>query len=200
MLGASASKPLALITFALAPPTSHANSTPEQGVDRSAVRELAVRDGEAGGSRDSYSLSPPRPPSTTSAPSPPVIVSSPAPPISVLARSLPMIVSPKAEPVTSRKPESSLKAVDRPPARFTTTASAAALKSSVLTPLPPFRISTPVKTRVWAPLTIVKSPSASSLTSTLLVTAVKSIVSMPSPSLPPAASAMVSTPQLLAST
>ena len=200
VLGASALKPLASITFALAPPTSQANSIPDNvSISRPTVSWLFVSVKLA--SRDSYSVSRPRPPSIVSAPAPPEITSLPAPPINTLARALPMMVSANGEPVTLLKPESSLKSVDTPPARFTTTAAPAALKSSELTPVPPFRISIAANVRLFvAPLSILKSPLACKATATFDVTAVKSIVSMPSPSLPPAASVSVSMPQLSAKT
>ena len=199
VLNASALKPLASIRFALAPPTSQARSMPDSAsFSEPTVSWLLVRMKLA--SRDSYSVSRPRPPSMMSAPAPPEITSLPAPPFSVFARALPMIVSSKAEPVTLLKPDSSVKLVDRPPARFTTTAFAAAEKSIELTPVPPCRISIPSKARLLAPLTMMKLPSASWVTATSAVTAVKTILSMPSPSFPPAASTIVSTPQPLAST
>ena len=194
VLEASALKPLAFIRLPPAPPTSHARSMPDSESTSAPIVNWPLVTVKLV-SLASYTVSRPRPPSIMSAPRPPVIVSSPAPPIKVLARSLPKIVSANAEPVTLLKPESSLKSVDSPPARFTTTACAAAEKSSVLVPEPPTRISTPSNARLFVPLTIVKPPSASWVTVTFSVTLLKSILSMPSPSLPPAASITVSTSQ-----
>ena len=196
VVGWIVSKVLALMVLLWAPPLSSANSIPAMvsvsGPPPAGVVTKVIFARVKLASRHSYSRSLPEPPSMMSAPGPPLITSSPAPPVRTLARSLPTIVSPKAEPVTLLKPDSSGKSLDSPPARLTTTASSEAEKSRVFEPLPPFRTSTLPKVRLFVPSLKVNVPSASLATVTATVTGMKSMVSYPSFSPP---STIASTPQ-----